>query len=97
MTAPEQAAEQQTSTAEVLTCPECVRTYSGSLARIGNRKTTCRLCNRFAQTVRRAVARALMDAHPDEVAVLRARAEQNAYGTLVGSTDDAAGEQEDTP
>lgn len=83
------AAEQDTS--EVLTCPECVKVYESTKARIGNRKTTCRTCNRFAQAVRRHVARALIDAHPDEAARLRHAAEHNAYGMIVGSTDRQGG------
>lgn len=71
----------------VLPCPECRDNHDGTLARIGNRKTNCRTCNRFAQTVRRYVARALMDAHPDETAVLRREIEDEVYRQIVGSTD----------
>lgn len=89
---------------EVLTCPECSRTHVGTIARIGNRKTKCSVCNRFAQTVRRHVARALVAAHPVEAEHLRRAAERDAYGQIVtpagnlrrrtpavGSTDTTAG------
>lgn len=69
---------------QVLTCPACAKVHEGTIARIGNRKTKCAVCNRFSQTVRRHVARALMEAHPDEVPALRAAAEQHAYGMVVG-------------
>lgn len=80
------AAEGQGS-AEVLTCPECCSKHPDTLARIGNRKSACRTCNRFAQAVRRYVARALMDAHPEETAALRRAVEDETYRVVVGTTD----------
>lgn len=77
----------EASETDVLRCPECLINHDGTLARIGNRKTNCRTCNRFAQTVRRYVARALMDAHPDETAALRRAVEDEAYRVVVGTTD----------
>lgn len=68
---------------QVLRCPECVG-GEGQLARIGNRKTRCGTCNRFAQSVRRLVARRLTDAHPEQAARLRESAEREVYVRLVG-------------
>lgn len=84
----------------VLRCPEC-STHRDGIARIGNRKTKCRTCNRFAQAVRRLVARRLTDAHPDEAQRLRLTAEVEVYDQIthasgtrypVGTTD-----EEETP
>lgn len=77
----------EASETDVLRCPECSTNHDGTLARIGNRKTNCRTCNRFAQTVRRFVARDLMRAHPEETAQLRRAVEDEAYRQVVGTTD----------
>lgn len=65
----------------VLACPACSSERSGA-SRIGNRKTTCRTCNRFAQAVRRLVSRRLTDAHPDEAQRLRLAAESEVYDQI---------------
>lgn len=62
----------------VLVCPECSSTHGGH-ARIGNRKKTCPLCNRFAQAVRRAVAADLTALHPQDAERLRVDAEARVY------------------
>lgn len=68
----------------VLVCPHCYPKHGGA-SRIGNRKNTCHLCNRFAQRVRREVARALTAAHPEEAAALRVYFENTAYEALCAS------------
>lgn len=65
----------------VLVCPECQGKHPGN-ARIGNRKSTCRTCNRFAQSVRRKVATALAEMHPVDAALLRQDAERLAYRSV---------------
>lgn len=65
----------------MLACPECSRKHPGH-ARIGNRKATCRTCNRFAQAVRRRVAAGLVAAYPERAAVLTLKAEAEVYAAL---------------
>ena len=71
---------------EVLVCPECRARYAGS-ARIGNRKSSCGTCNRYAQAVRRYVARDLALLHPLDAQRLRQQAEREVYALVVGSTE----------
>lgn len=66
----------------LLICPACEPTHGG-LARIGNRKSTCPLCNRFAQKVRRQVAADLTRAYPAQADAYRARAEQAAHAEIL--------------
>lgn len=69
----------------VLACPECSRKHPGH-ARIGNRKATCRTCNRFAQAVRRKVAAGLVAAYPEQAAALTPTIEAEVYERTVTGT-----------
>ena len=75
----------------VLECPDCAKTHPEGLARIGNRKTTCKRCNRFSQAVRRRVAKDLMDLHREEAKLLREIAEDILYPEIVGTTEGRRG------
>ena len=66
----------------LLVCPAC-KTKHGGAARIGNRKTSCTLCNRFAQRVRRQVTSTLMAAYPARVRTITKQAERAAYNDLL--------------
>lgn len=65
----------------VLVCPECREAHGGT-ARIGNRKSSCRTCNRFGQAVRRAAARLLAAEHPADAERLRLEAEERVYAEM---------------
>lgn len=66
----------------ILRCPECYEKYGG-YARIGNRKSRCRTCNRFAQAVRRETLVRLKDMHREDYLALRAGVESDLYLGLV--------------
>lgn len=65
----------------VLVCPECREAHGGT-ARIGNRKSSCRTCNRFGAAVRRAAARLLAAEHPEDAERLRLEAEEQVYAEM---------------
>jgi len=50
-----------------LPCPECRANGITGAARVGNRRSNCNTCNRFAAAVRRELGKQLIAAHPDEV------------------------------
>lgn len=50
-----------------LPCPECREAGIEGAARVGNRRSNCGTCNRFAAAVRRELGKQLIAAHPDEV------------------------------
>ena len=63
----------------VLPCPECrAKGFTGQ-ARIGNRKTRCGTCNRFAQAVRRAALRRLKERFAEEYRVIVLESEAACY------------------
>lgn len=66
-----------------LTCPKCVDEGRGGLARMGNQRTKCALCNRFQQAVFRRVARTLIDKHAKEAADLKVFWEHSLHPNLV--------------
>lgn len=56
-------------------CPECTQ-------RIGNNRTRCRTCNRWAATVRRETHRILTTMHPRDTQRARDQAAATAYEQL---------------
>lgn len=55
----------------------------GGAARIGNRRSTCRTCNNFAQNVRRIATKRLRQKHEEEYAALRRRVEMDLYPQVI--------------
>lgn len=68
---------------EPLPCPECRMHGNQGVARIGNNRRFCTLCNRFSAAVRRRAGAALIAAHPDEYADMRVRLERDLYPRTV--------------
>ena len=66
-----------------LPCPECHR--RGTVARIGNRRTSCRTCNLFAQRVMRRVRTALAARYPADYADLRHAVETDEYDRIMAA------------
>lgn len=63
----------------VLPCPECRDRGHKGHARIGNRKSRCGTCNRFAQAVRREALRRLKDRFAEEYRVIVMESEAACY------------------
>lgn len=69
--------------APTLPCPECRMRGAAGGAPIGNHRTTCGMCNRFAQSVRRVTYRKLLALFPDQCATLRLEAELELYKVVL--------------
>lgn len=75
-----------------LPCPACRARLTPGTARIGNRRNSCKLCNRFVQKVRRVVHKQLQEQFEDEYKKLTARVELDVYPQVVEEWLDARGE-----
>lgn len=62
-----------------LPCPECRLAHVGGAARIGNRRSQCRTCNRFVQAVRRNALSRLQAMHEEDWDRIRLEAEVEVY------------------
>ena len=66
-----------------LTCPECASRDGAGSARIGNRRSSCATCNRFAQAVLRGTHARMREADPETFAAHRAVVEREVYAATV--------------
>lgn len=66
-----------------LTCPDCQARGEARSPKIGNRRSTCALCNRFAQAVLRGTHARMREADPEAFAALRAAVEREVYAATV--------------
>ena len=55
----------------------------GGGARIGNRASVCRTCNRWNSAVRRMTGQRLKAAHEDEYESLRIQVEMDLFGSVI--------------
>jgi hypothetical protein len=55
----------------------------GGVARIGNRRNSCKVCNQFAQAVRRRTWARLVDLHKEEFDQLRLVVELELYPNVI--------------
>lgn len=66
-----------------LTCPECASKGVARSPRIGNRRSSCATCNRFAQAVLRGTHARMREADPETFAAHRAVVEREVYAATV--------------
>ena len=66
-----------------LPCPECRYSGVGGMARIGNRRGTCRTCNNFSANVRRITMTRLKANHAEEYEKTRLRVEVDLYPQVI--------------
>lgn len=67
----------------VLPCPECLAAGVKGAARIGNRRTDCRTCNRWAQSVLRGVRARMKALHEEEYKRLFLEVERDLYPQII--------------
>jgi hypothetical protein len=66
-----------------------MRGVSGG-CRIGNRRSRCTTCNRFAQHVMRETRKQLIELHEEEYMALRLEAERSLYPVVLAEFTEAA-------
>lgn len=67
----------------VLPCPECRANGDEGVGRIGNNRSTCPICNNFAQAVYLRARRRLAEMFPEEYARLKVEAGLELYPGVV--------------
>ena len=72
----------------VLPCPECRARRHGGWCRIGNRRTSCQTCNRWAQAVLRITRQRLIEAEPELWDRLRFQVETDLYPDVIQQWQD---------
>ena len=66
-----------------LPCPECRAQGRVGKTRIGNRRSTCRTCNNFAQNVMRLTRKRLVEKYAEEYERLRLQVELDLYPQVI--------------
>lgn len=66
-------------------CPDCRARGVGGGARIGNQRTDCRRCNRFAQRVMRETSSTLKQWHPGDYDRIRESVERRVYEEMMSA------------
>jgi hypothetical protein len=72
-----------TPTVAALPCPECRMRGHEGLARIGNRRSRCAVCNTWAANLVQKASRRLRERHPDEYRALVALVEADMYPQVI--------------